>query len=49
MSQYETAVCWHPKNRDGMNSLFVIKCLHCVVEKTVRRAGRAWYISQEEM
>jgi hypothetical protein len=32
-----------------MDSFFVIKCLDCVVEKTVRRAGRAWRISQGEM
>jgi len=39
----------HPQNRDGMNTQFVIECSNCVVEKTVRRAGRAWHISLGEM
>ena len=30
-------------------SHYVLKCSNCVVEKTVRRAERAWYISLEEM
>ncbi len=32
-----------------MNARCVIKCLNYVVEKTVRRAGRAWLISQKEI
>ena len=28
-----------------MNTSCVVKCPNCVVEKTVRRAGRAWRIS----
>ena len=39
----------HPQNRDGMSTHCVIECSNCVVEKTVRRDGRAWYISRGEM
>jgi hypothetical protein len=35
----------YPKNRDGIKSYCVIECSNCVVEKTVRRTGRAWRIS----
>jgi hypothetical protein len=28
---------------------YAIECANCVMEKTVRRDGRAWYISQWEM
>ncbi len=31
--------------RDVMNAYCVIECPNCVMEKTVRRDGRAWYFS----
>jgi len=34
---------------DRMNTRCVIECPNCMVEKTVSRAGRAWYISRGEM
>jgi hypothetical protein len=38
-----------PLNHDHMNKSCVIECPNCVMEKTVWRAGGAWYISREEM
>jgi hypothetical protein len=35
------------KKREDSNSHRVITCPNCVVEKTVSRAVRAWYISHE--
>jgi hypothetical protein len=47
--QFEKGLGNLPKNRDGVKSHCVIEYPNCVVEKTVRRAGRAWYISLREM
>lgn len=33
------------QNRDGVSACCVIKCTNYVMEKTVCKAGRAWYIS----
>jgi len=40
---------YHLQNRDGLSASRVIKCANYVMEKTVCKAGRAWYISRGEM